>query len=74
MQDPFKELMFRSFKDAMDLADDYNRWAGESFDEPLSVQANAIPQMAMMLYRCRLQARLGEGTIDFPEADERMFD
>ncbi|KAB7514635.1 hypothetical protein DM867_05825 [Halosegnis rubeus] len=74
MQDPFKELMFRSFKDAMDLADDYNRWAAEAFDEPLAVQASAIPQMAMMLYRCRLQARLGDDSIEFPEADERMFD
>jgi len=74
MQDPFKELMFRSFKDAMDVAADYNAWAGEAFDEPMPVQPNAIPQMAMLLYRSRVQARLGEGSIDFPEVDDRMYD
>ena len=74
MQDPFKELMFRSFKDAMDIAADYNAWAGEAFDEPMPVQPNAIPQMAMLLYRSLVQARLGEGSIDFPEVDDRMYD
>ncbi|MFB6118788.1 hypothetical protein [Halosegnis sp.] len=74
MQDPFKELMFRSFKDAMDVAADYNAWADEAFDEPMPVQPNAIPQLAMLLYRSRVQARLGEGSIDFPEVDDRMYD
>ena len=74
MQDPFKELMFRSFKDAMDVAADYNAWAGEAFDEPMPVQPNAIPQIAMLLYRNRVQARLGDGSIDFPEVDDRMYD
>lgn len=74
MQDPFKELMFRSFKDAMDVAADYNEWAEEAFDEPMPVQPNAIPQLAMLLYRSRVRTRLGEGSIDFPEVDDRMYD
>jgi phosphodiesterase/alkaline phosphatase D-like protein len=74
MQDPFKELMFRSFKDAMDVAADYNAWAAEAFDEPMPVQPNAIPQLAMLLYRSRMQARLADGSIDFPDLDDRMYD
>lgn len=74
MQDPFKELMFRSFKDAMDIAADYNTWAGEAFDEPMPVQPNAVPQMALLLYRSRLQARFGNGSMEFPDLDERMYD
>lgn len=58
----------------MDIAADYNAWAGEAFDEPMPVQPNAIPQLAMLLYRSRVQARLGEGSIDFPEVDDRMYD
>jgi len=45
MQDTYKELMFRSFKDAMDVVSDYNAWAEDAFDAPVPVPPQAVPQV-----------------------------
>jgi hypothetical protein len=43
MQDQYKELMFRSFKDAMDVVADYNEWADEAFEQQVPVPPQAVP-------------------------------
>ena len=74
MQDAYKELMFRSFKDGMDIVADYNAWAEDAFDEQVPVPPQAVPQVAMALYRSRIRERMGTGDLDFPEFDGRMYE
>ena len=75
MRDKYKELMLRSFKDAMDLVDTYNEWADDAFDEPSGVPAQAVPQVAMALYQSRVMDGWGgDGGFDIPEFDDKMFD
>lgn len=74
MQDAYKELMFRSFKDAMDIVADYNEWAEDAFDEQVPVPPQAVPQVAMALYQSRIRERAGNGSLDFPEFDGRMYE
>jgi hypothetical protein len=75
MQDAYKELMFRSFKDAMDVVADYNEWAEEAFDAQVPVPPQAVPQVAMMLYQSRVREHMGDaGEFDFPEFQNRMYE
>ena len=75
MQDAYKELMFRSFKDAMDIVADYNEWAGDAFDEQVPVPPQAVPQVAMALYQSRVMDGWGgDGGFDIPEFDDTMFE
>lgn len=75
MQDHYKELMFRSFKDAMDVVADYNEWAEEAFGGGAApVPPSAVPQVATLLYQSRVQARAGEADFDLPDFDDRMYD
>jgi hypothetical protein len=74
MQDTYKELMFRSFKDAMDVVSDYNAWAEDAFDAPVPVPPQAVPQVAAMLYQSRARERLNGGDIDFPDFSDRMYE
>lgn len=73
MQDRYRELMFRSFKDAMDVVADYNEWAEEAFEQQVPVPPQAVPQVAMALYRSRVMAHGGEG-FDLPDFDGRMYE
>jgi hypothetical protein len=75
MRDRYKALMLRSFKDAMDIVDEYNGWAVEAFDDSSPVPPQAVPQVAMMLYQSRVMDGWGgEGAFDVPEFDDKMFD
>lgn len=75
MQDAYKELMFRSFKDAMDIVADYNEWVKESFDAQVPVPPQSVPQVAMMLYQSRVREHMGDsGDFDFPEFQNRMYE
>lgn len=75
MRDRYKELMLRSFKDAMDVVDDYNRWAEEAFDAAPPVPPQAVPQIAMALYQSRVMNGFGDGgSFDIPEFDDKMFE
>jgi hypothetical protein len=75
MQDAYKELMFRSFKDAMDIVADYNEWAEDAFDQQVPVPPQAVPQVAMALYQSRAAERMGgNGDINFPDFDGRMYE
>lgn len=74
MQDTFKELMYRSFKDGMDVVADYNEWAEEAFDESVQVPPQAVPQVAAMLYQSRVQEHFADSDIQFPEFENRMYD
>lgn len=74
MQDGHKKLMYRCFKDARDIVADYNEWDREVFEEQAPVSPQAVPQIALMLYRSRLQSRMAEGGIDFPEFDDKMYE
>jgi hypothetical protein len=74
MRDRYKALMVRSFKDAMDVVDEYNAWADEAFEEPTAVPPQAVPKVAMMLYQSRvMEGWGGEGSFDLPEFDDKMF-
>ena len=75
MRDRYKELMLRSFKDGMDVVDEYNEWADEAFDEQSAVPPQAVPQVAMALYQSRVMDGWGgDGGFDIPEFDDKMFD
>jgi hypothetical protein len=74
MQDQYKELMFRSFKDAMDVVADYNEWAEEAFEQQVPVPPQAVPQVAMALYRSRVMAHAGGEGFSLPEFDGRMYE
>jgi hypothetical protein len=74
MQDQYKELMFRSFKDAMDVVADYNEWAEEAFEGQVPVPPQAVPQVAMALYRSRVMAHAGGEGLSLPEFDGRMYE
>ncbi|MFC7137347.1 hypothetical protein [Halobaculum litoreum] len=75
MRDRYKALMLRSFKDAMDVVDEYNTWSAEAFDESSPVPPQAVPKVAMMLYQSRVMDGWGgEGGFDVPEFDDKMFD
>ncbi|MFB6206978.1 MAG: hypothetical protein ABEJ05_10690 [Haloglomus sp.] len=74
MQDTYKELMFRSFKDAMDIVADYNEWAEDAFDQQVPVPPQAVPQIAMALYQSRVAERMGNADLDFPDFDGRMYE
>ncbi len=75
MRDRYKELMLRSFKDAMDLVDEYNTWAEDAFDQPVPVPPQAVPQIAMSLYQARVMDGLrGEEGFDIPEFDGKMYE
>jgi hypothetical protein len=75
MRDRYKELMLRSFKDAMDVVDEYNMWAEEAFDGAPPVPPQAVPQVAMALYQSRVMDGWGgDGGFDIPEFDDKMFE
>ncbi len=74
MQDGYKELMYRSFKDARDIVEDYNEWDREAFDDVSPVPQAAVPQIALMLYQSRVQGHIGNADFDVPEFDERMYE
>jgi hypothetical protein len=74
MNDAYRELMFRSFKDAMDVVADYNEWAEGAFEAPVRVPPQAVPQVAMALYRSRVMEHAGEEIFDVPEFDGRMYE
>jgi hypothetical protein len=75
MQDTYRELMFRSFKDARGIVEDYNEWSREAFDQQAPVPPGAVPQIALALYRSRLRGHFGDaGEFDLPEFDERMYE
>lgn len=75
MQDRYKELMYRSFKDARDVVADYNEWSREAFDQQTPVPPSAVPQVALILYRSRVQGHFGDGgEFDLPDFDERMYE
>ena len=74
MQDQYKELMFRSFKDAMDVVADYNEWADEAFEAQVPVPPQAVPQVAMALYRSRVMAHAGGEEFSLPDFDGRMYE
>lgn len=75
MKDKYKEVMYRSFKDAMDVVADYNAWCEENFDAAVPVPPQAVPQVAMMLYQSRVREAFGTGgSLDFPEFDNKMYE
>ena len=74
MQDAYQELMFRCFKDAMDIVADYNEWAEDAFDGQVPVPPQAVPQIAMTLYRSRVVERMGGEEFDLPEFTGRMYE
>ncbi len=75
MQDRYKELMYRSFKDARDIVDDYNEWSREAFDQQMPVPPGAVPQVALILYRSRVRGLVGDtAEFDLPDFDERMYE
>ncbi|WP_435065463.1 hypothetical protein [Halobaculum sp. EA56] len=75
MRDRYKALMLRSFKDAMDIVDEYNTWAEGAFDDASPVPPQAVPKVAMMLYQSRvMEGWGGEGGFDVLEFDDKMFD
>lgn len=75
MQDGYKDMMYRSFKDARDIVADYNEWSREAFDQEVAVPPGAVPQVALVLYQSRVRGHLGESAeFDMPEFDERMYE
>jgi len=75
MRDRYKELMLRSFKDAMDVVDEYNEWAADAFDTAPPVPPQAVPQVAMALYQSRVMDGWGgDGGFDIPEFDDKMYE
>jgi hypothetical protein len=74
MQDQYKALMFRSFKDAMDVVADYNEWAEDAFEQQVPVPPQAVPQVAMALYRSRVMAHGSGEEFSLPEFDGRMYE
>jgi hypothetical protein len=75
MRDRYKTLMLRSFKDSMDVVEEYNQWSAEAFDQPSPVPPQAVPQIAMALYQTRVMEGFGGGSsFDIPEFDEKMYD
>ncbi|MFB6282887.1 MAG: hypothetical protein ABEK59_03005 [Halobacteria archaeon] len=75
MQDRYKELMFRSFKDAMDIVHDYNEWSEESFDDEIQVHGQTVSEIAMLLYRSRaMEAMASSGDISYPNFEDKMFE
>lgn len=75
MKDRHKALMLHSFKDAMDVVDEYNEWAEEAFDQQVPVPPQAVPQVAMMLYQSRVRKELASAdSMDVPEFDNKMYE
>lgn len=74
MKDRYKEIMFRSFKDAMDIVADYNAWCEENFDTAVPVPPQAVPQVATLLYQSRVREGFGGDGFDFPEFDNKMYE
>jgi hypothetical protein len=74
MNDGYRKLMFRSLKDARDIVADYNEWDEEVFEGQAPVPPQAVPQIAMLLYRSRIRARANGDGFDFPDYDDKMYE
>jgi hypothetical protein len=73
MNDGHKKLMYRCLKDARGIVADYNEWDEDVFEQQAPVPPQAVPQIAMLLYRSRMYTN-NEGGFDFPESNDKMFE
>ncbi|MDY6819352.1 MAG: hypothetical protein SVG88_11880 [Halobacteriales archaeon] len=66
--DPYA-LMEKSMRDAVQLIEDHNSWAGEAVGPSAKINHRHVPQIALQLF----QARMWEQTPDFTAEDRRYF-
>lgn len=74
MRDRYRKLMLTSFKDSMEIVEEYNEWCEEVYGAG-SVPPQAVPQIALTLYQSRIMGSLSESTgFDVPEFDDKMYE
>lgn len=74
MRDQYKALLLASFKDAMDVLEEYNEWYADEHDVEGNVPSEAVPPIALSLYRSRVMEARSEASFELPEFDGRMYE